>query len=951
MINVTVLTQQSTRSGRLAEYYLDGLDDYHAKDGEASMWQGIGAESLGLNGQIDSEVYKDLLKGRLPTGEELRLSRRNDQSSRVGIDLTFAPPKSVSLQALVGLDERVVRAHDEAVAEVLAHIEQVASQARKKVEGKTYVENTNNLIVAKFRHETNRNTEPHLHTHAVVMNITRRSDGEWRALMNDAIVKNAKVYDTMYTASLAVKLEKEGFNLRREGPSFELAHISRDQILTFSSRSAQVENYLAERGHDRESASATLKNAAAKATRNKKDLSIDRAELFSVWAKDSADLGIDFKDRSIRFENKEIEKAHLAAQNLEKKNNVGKSLQGLSREEIADKAVGFAVRHLTERQSIVGQTALSITATEHALGHVTTTDIAAAVDRAVTKGSLLRSDVVYRAPNDREAMPKTRNEWISSLVDAGKAFSHAKKQVDLAIKSGRLVALEPRYTTQRAVDREQRILNRELAGRSALPPIMSPSAVDTIIEKSSLREDQARAVKLALTSENKILGWQGLAGVGKSYALKDFERAAVAEGYKVEVIAPYGLQVKSLRQDGLNAQTAAAFINSTRRQPLDDKTILCLDEAGVVPTRIMDKLTELVEREGGRLLLLGDIGQTKAIEEGAPFKLLQRAGMQFDVLDEIQRQKNSPTLAASVKLAAAGDAAASVALLDDVREVKDEQLRLNAMATEYASLPSQEREKTLVITGTNESRRWLNERIREELGVPREANIVALARHDSTQEQRRYAHYFHVGDVIQPEANYRSGLKRHEHYDVVDTSGNRVTVKDKDGNMLSFSPAQHRKISVYKPYSIDLGAGDLVRITRNNAALDLTNGDLLKVHKISGGILSLTDGNRFVDMPLSSQMHLEPGYVSTVHASQGLTADRVIGNVATKSKTVADDWWYVMISRAKIGVTLFTDNIKKLPEAISRQSVKHAAIELEHNKPYRIIKNIEKFTNKKFTMD
>ncbi|MCZ4263130.1 relaxase domain-containing protein, partial [Limimaricola sp. G21655-S1] len=117
--------------GRLAQYTLDGLDDYYAKDGNASMWQGAGAERLGLQGAVDEEQFKGLLKGRLPSGEELRLSRRNDMKSRVGIDLTFAPPKSVSMQALVGLDERIVAAHDAAVADVLAHIEQVATQARK----------------------------------------------------------------------------------------------------------------------------------------------------------------------------------------------------------------------------------------------------------------------------------------------------------------------------------------------------------------------------------------------------------------------------------------------------------------------------------------------------------------------------------------------------------------------------------------------------------------------------------------------------------------------------------------------------------------------------------------------------------------------------------------------------------------------------------------------------
>ena len=206
---------------------------------------------------------------------------------------------------------------------------------------------------------------------------------------------------------------------------------------------------------------------------------------------------------------------------------------------------------------------------------------------------------------------------------------------------------------------------------------------------------------------------------------------------------------------------------------------------------------------------------------------------------------------------------------DDVREVKNDAERLAAIAKEYTSLSPDEREKTLVITGTNETRRHLNSVIRSNLGVASEAKVTALARHDSTQEQRRYAHYFSIGDVIQPEQNYKSGLKKGEHYEVVDTSGNRLTVKDKDENHISFSPTQHRQISVYKPYDIDIGKGELVRITRNDAALDLTNGDLMKVHRISADTIELTDGNRIIDLPRSERMHIEPGYVSTVHASQG----------------------------------------------------------------------------------
>lgn len=948
MIPHKILTQGDVRGGRLADYYMDSLDDYYAKDGNAFSWQGKGADTLNLSGNVEEETFKDLLRGRLPDGTLLRTSQREDSKSRVGIDLTFAPPKSVSIQALIGRDHRIVEAHDRAVAATLEQIEKVAAQTRKKIDGKTHVENTANLIVAKFRHETNREMEPQLHTHAIVMNLTQREDGAWRALVNDKIVQNTKLFDAHYISELAMNLESLGLTLRQEGSSFELAHITREQIEACSVRSQQVEKYLSDRGLNRMTASSEEKNLAALATRKAKK-EIGKAELALMWQSLAKDLAIDFTATGHRYSSKEIEKSI----NLAAKNGVGGQLEKLSREEAADRAVSFAIEHLTERQSIVGQTSVSVVASEHSLGKATTTDIAAALDRAVQRGKLLESDPVYREANDKNATPLTRQGMIEQRVKSGESLSHAKISVDNAIKAGRLIQLAPRYTTQRAIDRERRILDRELKGRSAVPSILSDEKVTHALEKTTLRPDQARAVRLSLTTQNQIHGWQGLAGVGKSYALKHLKEIAETSGYKVVVLAPYGAQVKSLRADGIDdAMTLASYLHSSRRDPLNDKTLVCVDESGVIPTKLMDKLTALIEKEGGRLNLIGDIGQTKAIEEGAPFKLLQRAGMEFDSIDEIQRQRANPVLAKAVRLAAEGKTMDAVKMVSDVREISTEETRLQALAKAYTDLPPRERQNTLVVTGTNETRKILNNLIRQELGCKNDASIMALARHDSTQEERRFARYYSIGDIVQPEINYkRSGLIRSALYEVVDNAGNTLTLRDRDGTLRTISPTQHRKMSVYKPYQMDVGQGDMIRVTRNNASLDLANGDLLTVRNVTPDSIELTDGNRIIDLPRAAMMHMEPGYVSTVHGSQGLTADRVLGNIDTPSKTVADDWFYVLISRAKNEVSIFTDKANKLPDAVARKSIKHAAIQLEHKVTREMVHKLERFSNKEFKMD
>ena len=119
MLSHKVLTRQDV--SRAASYYEDGADDYYAKEGDAPEWQGRGAEALGLAGPVDPARLRELLAGRVTMdGITARTATRQDAHSRIGIDLTFSAPKSVSLQALVGGDPAIIRAHDLAVTRAIA---------------------------------------------------------------------------------------------------------------------------------------------------------------------------------------------------------------------------------------------------------------------------------------------------------------------------------------------------------------------------------------------------------------------------------------------------------------------------------------------------------------------------------------------------------------------------------------------------------------------------------------------------------------------------------------------------------------------------------------------------------------------------------------------------------------------------------------------------------------
>ena len=155
-------------------------DGYYARDDPehriASAWTGKGAEALGLSGTVDPDTFKAVLEGQVPDGSGRRLGRigpEGDRIHRPGRDLTFSAPKSVSLAALVGGDERVVEAHDRAVAESLSWVEQNTAKTRLRdpATGRMVQTGNQKIVAATFRHDTSRNLDPQLHTHAVLANM------------------------------------------------------------------------------------------------------------------------------------------------------------------------------------------------------------------------------------------------------------------------------------------------------------------------------------------------------------------------------------------------------------------------------------------------------------------------------------------------------------------------------------------------------------------------------------------------------------------------------------------------------------------------------------------------------------------------------------------------------------------------------------------------------------
>lgn len=264
-----------------ANYYTHE-DNYYFLGNLEARWMGEGAKSLGLTGEVSKDQLGEILEGRLPNGQSLERRENGKNVHREGHDLTFSAPKSVSVLGLVLGDKRMIEAHNHAVEVVLKEVESLAS-TRVMVEGKTTLEMTKNLVIAAFNHDTSREHDPLVHTHALVMNMTEHN-GEWRTLSSDTQQKSGfseAVYalqvslGQIYRHALRERVESFGMQTHETGKN-GLWEIVGVPVVPFSQRHAQIMDAV---GHE---ASLKSRDVAALDTRQAKTTP-EKSELLTDW--------------------------------------------------------------------------------------------------------------------------------------------------------------------------------------------------------------------------------------------------------------------------------------------------------------------------------------------------------------------------------------------------------------------------------------------------------------------------------------------------------------------------------------------------------------------------------------------------------------------------------------------------------------------------------------------
>ena len=870
--------------------------NYWSRDQQGhSEWQGRLAEQWGLQGGVGSGHFGRLSEGQHPHTEEQLVRHQVSRTyegkfgrevtsgeHRAGWDATFSAPKSVSLTALVGGDDRVREAHRESVRAALQELERY-TQARI---GNVHApETTGKFIAATFEHDTARPVDgyaaPQLHTHAVIFNMTERENGrengkQMRALQPHEMFVSQRYATAVYRSELALRLEKLGYELERgKHGQPEIKGYTKEYLEASSPRREQIKDHLREQGIN----GAAAAQIAAHHTRDRKELLSPREVL-----QRHRELAAQYGHQADR----------VVAQSRQHR-----QYQMPEPEVQAKQAVTWARDHVFERSAVQDRRAILETALVRGMGETTYARIQQEFERRIEAGEF------------REV----------SHVGAGR-----------------------QYTTAVMVRMENEIVGRMQEGNRrdyGDPMLVSPQVrIATEDRHPELNASQRQAVEEIFLSREKVVGLEGIAGAGKTTTLSVIREGAEAEGYRVEGFAPTSRAAQKLGEAGMETSTLQKHLARGQQPDTGEKRLYVLDESSLASTK---QVHEFVNRlhPNDRVLLVGDRRQHEAVEAGRPFGQLQDAGMKTVMLEEIVRQKD-PELKQVVEQLARGEVREAIQNLDQqgrVHEIQGHDERIAAIAKEYAQSP----ENTLVISPDNRSRVEINERIHSEL---QQGGIVSNAEHrirtlvprqGLTGADRTWAERYEVGDVLRySRASKETGIGKGSYAQVksIDAPRNRLTVELQDGTQRTYDPRRQQGVSVFREEMRSFSVGDRIQFTAPANNLKVANRELGTIESIDGDerLCLKIDGGRMVELDPHKHPHLDHGYAMTSHSSQGQTADRVLIHVDTElgAKDLLNSRMaYVSVSRGRYDAQVYTNNAQALGQQLSRDVSHSPAIQQE----------------------
>lgn len=579
-------------------YYLDlaNIEYFHDGGEPPGQWYGRGAKALGLQGIADNETVKNLAKGLSPDGSKKLVQLAKGKQHQAGWDLTFSAPKSVSVAWAVADDElrqKIQQCHDQAVNRTLEFLQDNVLISRTGKGGKELVKA--DMVAVTFQHGTSRANDPQLHTHGLIMNIAV-SGGKTRTILSKPLYQMKMTAGALYRSELSHLIQREtGLRIQADGFAFKVKGISQAVVDLFSKRRQQVEAALTSSGKS----SAAAAQRATLETRWKKD-ETPRSELVPQWQNDAARFGLTAWSLD-----------HLRSGRTQRVNPY--RLVDSSFRQLTGIKSTFTKSDLLRETALLGQVyGVSIDRLTRSTAQFIKNNpeiVAVGADRFTSKSNLkLESDLL-----DIATAAESRNSR-NHLADISVVEKHL-------VKNGHL------SWEQQAAVSHMTLAPGDVSCVEGLAGVGKTTAMKTAAD---IWKDAGYSVVGACISGKAARELSQHAGI------KSFTIAKLKHGFDKSLANTIWHQAKQLARAAMKKPT----FSMTGLPKLSSKTVLILDEAGMIGTRDLHEILTEARKAGSKVVIIGDPKQLQPIDKGTPFRsLLQRLGGVS--ITEIRRQTDA----------------------------------------------------------------------------------------------------------------------------------------------------------------------------------------------------------------------------------------------------------------------------------------------------------------------
>ncbi|MEL7632756.1 MobF family relaxase [Sporomusa sphaeroides] len=634
-------------------------DGYYARNESDDRWQGSLREELGLPENITKADFDNL------TAEK----------KRAGYDLCFSAPKSVSIAMTLTDEARadMLASHNTAVQATLAKIEarEIGTRVRDGIK-QNHVK-TGKMLAGCFTHYVSRNSDPQLHTHAVVLNITKYQDKLY-SVDNPPLYENKILYGQIYRNQLAQELMSRGYAVTAtdiEKGFFELEGIPQEALEQFSSRRQEIVQKLKEWGTNTPEAAEKAALLTRKAKEHK-----DLEPLMSSWRETLVDMG-----------GIEIRKQDTAVVSGAEQKQAEFS-QAITR--ISEKTFAFTEKEM--KRAV----------------------LAAGVSSGMT-------EVEYKQLKSKAFADKTLQPLSTAQ---GETYYSTPMNLDTERQIFKEVGKTKNSMTGMQPSMVEQVMNQMLAAdRKSL----SDQQRQAVLHITTSRDKYVAVQGLAGTGKTHMLNYTREVLEADGYTVRGacFTGKA-AQGLESDAQIPsttiHAFLNRLEKEAGnISGTELDKKIKSewdfTGLKPGKTREAWIIDEASLVNNSTLRYVMQAANLKGAKVVLVGDRQQLLPIGVGNAFATLTESGkIATTSLDEIRRQQDSPELLRAVREAVSGDTGKSFAILSESTQVIEKRAqRLKAIVRDYTALTPAEQENTIVLTAANRDRRDINQAVRAEL--------------------------------------------------------------------------------------------------------------------------------------------------------------------------------------------------------------------------------------------